>query len=70
MEIVLILRYQYITTKIKQYLPRQHDSFQTRDLKGGRIKLTANIKIGFTFATLLAYPVIREISRQQGSLTQ
>ena len=28
------------------------------------------IKIGFTFATQLAYPVTIEISGQQGSLTQ
>ena len=38
--------------------------------KGGHIKMTAIIKIGFIFAVELAYPVIIEISARQRSLTQ
>ena len=60
---------QHVTTQIKQYLTLKHDILQTRDCKCGHIKMT-NIKIGFTFATQLAYPVIIEMSGWQGSLTQ
>ena len=67
-EILLILRYQYITTKIKQYLTHKHDILQTRDCKDGHIKMKTIIKILFTFALQLAYPVIKEISGRQGSL--
>ena len=70
MEILLILRYQHITTQIKQYLTRKQEIFQSGDCKGGPIKMTSIIKIGFTFAPQLAYPVIIGISGRQGSLTQ
>ena len=61
---------QQVNTQIKQYLTLKHDILQTRDCKCGHIKMTNIIKIGFTFATQLAYPVIIEISGWQGSLTQ
>ena len=57
-ESLLILRYQQITTKIKQYLTHKHDILQTRDCKGGHMKMTTIIKIGFTFTAQLTYPVI------------
>ena len=69
-EILLILRYQYITTQIKQHLTCKHDILQTQNCKGGHIKMTTIIKIGFTFDTQLAYPLIIATSGQQGSLTQ
>ena len=55
-EILLILRYQNITTQKKQYITRKHDIFQTRDCKVGHIEMTTIIKIGFTFAAQLVYP--------------
>ena len=70
MEILLILRYQHITTQIKQYPTRKHDILQKCDCKGGHIKMTTIIKISFTFAMQLAYPVIIEISGWQRSLTR
>ena len=69
MEILLILRYQHITTQIKQYPTRKHDILQKCDCKGGHIKMTTIIKISFTFAMQLVYPVIIEISGWQRSLT-
>ena len=57
MRILLILRYQHITTKIKQYLTCKHDILQTCNCKDGHIKMTTIIKIGFTVATQLAYSV-------------
>ena len=70
MEILLILRYQHITRQIKESLTRKHDILQTRACKGGHIKMATIIKIGFTFAAQLAYPVVIEISGRQESLTQ
>ena len=64
MEVLLILRYQPITTKIKQYLTRKHSILQTDDCKGSHIKMTTIIKASFTFAMQLACPVIIEISGQ------
>ena len=69
MEILLILRYQHVTTQIKQYLTCNHNILQTHDCKGGQIKMATIIKIGFTFVAQLAYAVIVEISGQQGNLT-
>ena len=68
MEILLSLRYQHITTQIKQYLTCKHDILQTQNCKGGHTKMMTIIKIGFTFAMRLVYPVIIEISCQQGGL--
>ena len=48
----------------------QHNPLQNRNCKGGHIKMTAIIKIGFTFAMKLPYPVIIEISGWQESLLQ
>ena len=69
-EILLILRYQYITRQIKQYLTCKHDIFQTCDCKEGHIKMTSIIKIGFIFDVQLAYPVNIEINGWQESVTQ
>ena len=66
-EILLILRYQNITTQTKQYRTRKHDILQTRDCKD---RLTTIMQIGFTFTVQLAYPVIIEISGRKRSLTQ
>ena len=70
MKVLLLLRYQHITTQVKQYLTCKHDILQTRNRKGGHIKRTTIIKIGFTFAVQLAYHIIIEIGGWQGSLTQ
>ena len=59
-KIILILKYQHITTQIKKHLTCKHDILQTRDCKVGHIK-KATI-IAFTFGVQLAYPVIIEIS--------
>ena len=67
---LLILRYQYITLQIKKYLTRKHDILQTHHCRRGHIKMTTIIKIGFTLAAQLGYPVIIEISGWQGSLIQ
>ena len=56
MEILLLLRYQNIFTQIKQYLTRKHDILQARNCKGDH--MATIVKIGFTFAAQLAYPVI------------
>ena len=69
MEILLILMYQDITTKIK-YLTCKHDVPQTHDCKGSHIKMTTIRKIGFTFVVQSAYPGINEISGRKESLTQ
>ena len=69
MEILLILTYQDITTKIK-YLTCKHDVPQTHDCKGSHIKMTTIRKIGFTFVVQSAYPGINEISGRKESLTQ
>ena len=69
-EILLILRYQNITTQTKQYRTRKHDILQTRDCKDRHIKMTTIMQIGFTFTMQLAYPVIIEISGRKRSLTQ
>ena len=61
----LIFRYQNISTQVKQHLTLKYDILQTRDRKGDCIKMTTVIKIGFTSAAQLAYPV----GGQQGSLT-
>ena len=58
-KIILILKYQHITTQIKKHLTCKHDILQTRDCKVGHIK-KATI-IAFTFGVQLAYPVIIEI---------
>ena len=47
MEILLILRYQHINRL-----------FQTRDCKGGHIKMMAIVKSGFFFTAQLANAVI------------
>ena len=65
-EILLILRYQHIIRQIKQYLAWKYDIPQTRDCKGGHIKMAVILKIAFTFA----YPVIIELAGGQGSLPQ
>ena len=69
-EILLILRYQHITTQIKQNLTHKYGLPQTSNCKGGHMKMTTVIKISFTFAVQLANPVIKEIIGGQGSLTQ
>ena len=51
-------------------MTHKHDILQTRDSKGSHIKIATIIKIVFTSAVQLAYPVIIEISGLQGSLTQ
>ena len=56
MEIFLILRYQHITTQIKQYITHKHDILQTQDCKGSHLKMTI-IKTDFTFAAQLVYPI-------------
>ena len=61
-ENLLILRYQHITTQITEYLTSKHDILQTRNCKGGHIKMTTIIKTGFTFTVQVARPVIIEIS--------
>ena len=69
-EILLILWYQHITRLVKQYLTCKHNILEARHCKGGHIMMTTITKIDLTFATQLAYPVIIEISGQQGSSTQ
>ena len=55
-QILLILRYQHITRQIKQYLTCKHDILKTCNCKGGRIKMTTIVKLGFIFTVQLAYP--------------
>ena len=69
-EIIFILRYLHITTELKEYLTCKYDILQTGNRKFARINMATIVKIGFSFAMQLAYPVIIEISSQQGSLTQ
>ena len=69
-ETLLILKYQHITTQIKQYLTNKHGILRSCNYKGGHIKMTNFIKIGIIFALQLAYPVIIESSGHQRSLTQ
>ena len=54
MEILLIFRYQQVTTQAKQRLTRKHDIPKTHDCKDGHIKMTTVIKVGFIFAAKLA----------------
>ena len=49
MEILLIFRYQQVTTQAKQRLTRKHDIPKTHDCKDGHIKMTTVIKVGFIF---------------------
>ena len=58
-KILIILRYQHITTQTKQYLTHKNDILQKRNCKCGYIKMTTIIKIVFPFATQLAYQVIK-----------
>ena len=44
-EILLIRRYQHITTQTKKYLTRKHDILRTPHYKGDHIKMTTITKM-------------------------